>query len=194
MIKNKTIGYATKEDALYLTKTLYWSRRNLVITAVEVIVGVFLLRFNLPWWIAVLIYRQRFSAEDMLILIFGAGLSLFCIVYPFICPYRLAAKAYRRDVANRAKTSGEVAFEESIVIRAAYKEDCSETHTEYSGKTHVEYSCVEWYLEGENVVYIRIMFNKSPSYIILYDDAYIEGSREELIRFLEERNIKRLKK
>lgn len=194
MIKNNTIGYATKEDALYLTKTLYWTRRDFLAAAAGVISCVLCLSQLLPWLEAVLIYRQRLDEVYMFFLMIFWGVVLACVISTFTGPYRLAAKAYRKDAENRAKKSGEVAFEESIVIRVAYEEDCGETHTEYSCKTHAEYSCVEWYLEGEDVVYIRIMFNKSPSYIVLYDDAYIEGSREELIRFLEERNIKRLKK
>lgn len=83
--------------------------------------------------------------------------------------------------------SVEIAFEEEGIVKRM-------SGKEYSDETHIDYPCVEGYLERKNVVYIRFILNQSPSYFILYDDAYIEGSREELIRFLEERNIKRLKK
>lgn len=188
MVKNNTTGYATKEDAIYMTIRIRFSDwRYILYMIVSIIAGAFLLRFLMPWWIAVLIYGQRFSAEDMLILIFGAGVGLFGIVYPFISLYRLAMKVYHEEVSYKEKMSVEIAFEEEGIV----KRMSSKT---YSNETHIDYSCVEGYLARKNVVYIKFILNQSPSYFILYDDAYIEGSREELIRFLEERNIKRLKK
>ena len=186
MIKNNTSRYS-KKDFLYVTKSTFWNRRTILFAAVEFILGLFTLIQIWPWWKALYFFGyQIFSAKDMLFLIFCSGVSLLIIACPFLMPYHLSISYYRKQAASKEK-SAEIEFgEESIIGRFANEGVC--------GENRFGYSVVDGYEARNNAVYIRLMVGKSKEFLILHDDAYLEGSKEELIEFLEGKGIKSLQK
>ncbi len=186
MIKNNTSRYS-KKDVLYVTKSTFWNRRNILFAAVECILGLFTLIQIWPWWKALYFFGyQIFSAKDMLFLIFFSGAGLFFIALPFFMPYQLSIRYYRKQAASKEK-SVEIEFgEESIVGRFV--------NGGVGGENRFAYSVVDGYEARNNAVYIRLMVEKSKEFLILHDDAYLEGSKEELIEFLEGKGIKSLQK
>ncbi len=101
-------------------------------------------------------------------------------------PYQLSIRYYRKQAASKEK-SVEIEFgEESIVGRFV--------NGGVGGENRFAYSVVDGYEARNNAVYIRLMVEKSKEFLILHDDAYLEGSKEELIEFLEGKGIKSLQK
>ena len=185
MIKNNTAVYSKKDVIYVMTKSFYRNWRNILFGAAEIILGLITLIEISPWLRALYIYGHNiFSAKDMCFLIFFSGAGLFFIAFPFFYPYLLSMKVYRKE-ATRKRKSLEIEFgEESIIARFANEGVC--------GENRYEYSAVDGYVERNHAVYIRLMIEKSKSYLILHDDAYSEGNKEELIRFLEEKSIRNL--
>lgn len=54
---------------------------------------------------------------------------------------------------------------------------------------HYPYTAMEEYIEKNNAIYVRIQDKRKKTFLIFHDDAYIEGSREDVISLLESKGV-----
>ncbi len=186
MIKNTIV--LSKKDAIFISKTVYFNLRNLrfiLSVAVEVILGIALLIYFFPWWKAVFVYRQLVSAQDMFWLLAGLIVGWICISYPIWMPILCALHFYKFQVDKKHFPEIELG-EDGIVVKKSVEGAFSERH--------FEYSLLDGYMEKNHAVYIIITVQKSREYYVIHDDTYLEGSKAELLKLFERKNIKRLDK
>jgi len=48
---------------------------------------------------------------------------------------------------------------------------------------------MEQYIEKNNAIYVRIQDKEKRTFLIFHDDAYIQGSRDDLISLLESKGV-----
>lgn len=156
----------------------------IVICMVWVLIEIF------PLFEARFVYNMQISMKDTILMWFFLAVSLFFIVYafgiflmPFITRYKI-----RRDYKKSDRTS---------VIRIEFEEEgvvAKQSQQGVSAEMRYAYSIMDGYIEKSNAVYIKLNLYKSKYYLVLDDDAYLKGNREELVTFLESKEIKHLEK
>lgn len=65
------------------------------------------------------------------------------------------------------------------------------TNNEYDTESRFSYSLIDTYYKGNNAIYIKLKNKSQKTFLILHDDSYLEGTKEELILLLEKKQIRR---
>ena len=67
------------------------------------------------------------------------------------------------------------------------------TNNESDTESRLSYSLIDTYYEKNNAMYIKLKNKPQKTFLILHDDSYLEGTKEELILLLEKKQIRRSK-
>ena len=65
------------------------------------------------------------------------------------------------------------------------------TNNECDTESRFSYSLIDTYYEKNNAIYIKLKNKSQKTFLILHDDSYLEGTKEELILLLEKKQIRR---
>lgn len=171
-----------KEDYLYIAKSGRWSGENLVVYILEILCGIAIIHEILPMMKAIVLYHLIYDIKDMVYMWLVFFVALGCIATPFLSPYFVAWKLSRRY--KKSRSTQELFWGEEEVLSKTSREGISE-------ESHIAYTVMDRYFEKNEAIYIRLKSEKAKLYLVVRDDGYLEGSKEELLELLEGKGIHR---
>lgn len=177
MIENNSV--LNKKDFIEVAKFRKFSPMNIVLSLFYIGMGIYLLstiRLLLPAF--VLMFPQ--VSISLTLSTFGFPLfGLLFIIYG-LCHVRFGG--YLLYKKNKFSLSRNIKFtEEEVTVEAQGKGMGQHNSFEYSSFTH--------YYERNNSLFIEIAAEKQRLYLIVHDDGYVSGSKEDAIRLLESKGV-----
>lgn len=182
MIINKTI--LNKKDIEFLCSDKHSHFSFFVVKFFMLIIGILFLRYS-----CIIIYlkisRHPLSLdlpENDPMVYFSLIIGLFFIFVAF--SKQIAVSISLKSTIMKSLFTSEF-FEDHLISKV--------TNNESDTESRLSYSLIDTYYEKNNAMYIKLKNKPQKTFLILHDDSYLEGTKEELILLLEKKQIRRSK-
>ncbi len=183
MIINKTI--LNKKDIEFLCSNKNLNFIALLFKFSILIIGILLLRYS-----CIFIYLKIFnyplfisSSPNETMIYTSLILGLSSILGFALSKKTTVSKSLNSPIMKSLFT---LEFFEDHLISKLTNNEC-DTESRFS------YSLIDTYYKGNNAIYIKLKNKSQKTFLILHDDSYLEGTKEELILLLEKKQIRRSK-
>lgn len=180
VIKNRTVF--SQQDWVFVGQQNRFTIGNVIFRLSFLYVGVFMMkrggRLMLPP-IYSLITKQDINFRLLFYAIFYLGIGLYTLTY---------AVFFNRIMARRKCKNSGMKYPREAVFLDEYVKVSNVGDGNYH-EDHYPYTAMEEYIEKNNAIYVRIQDKRKKTFLIFHDDAYIEGSREDVISLLESKGV-----
>lgn len=172
----------TKKDFKNVAKFRKFGPINIVVFVLTFLLGIELVYKYSPYLFHHLRGDYVLDTKSIFIAVIYVALGLFFVIWGFVWMKIRYAIYFRRNkqLRNRIYNFTDEGIE-TIINTQAINEQCI-----------FKYGAMDGYHQRDNAIYVRLKVGKQKMYLIIHDDGYTVGSKEEAIAVLEKNDVKEL--
>jgi len=173
----------TKKDFQNVAKYRKFTPTNIVVFVITFLFGIELICKYSPYLFHHLRGDYVLNTRSIIIAVTYVLFGIFFMIWGFIwmrIRYAFYFKRNRYSLMRTYNFTDEGI--ESVINTKALDEQCK-----------FRYGAMDGYFQKDDAIYVRVLFGRQKMFLIIHDDGYTVGSKEEAISILEKNNIRELK-